>query len=135
MTQLNLHKFLIAPRVKLAILQKLISAYKLWQEFIRHFPKTCRYTLGARIDFFFLKTIEQIYAASYENINQKLNFVSSASKKLDMLKFFLQIAWEIKVLDNKKYIILSEKLDEIGGMIGSWQKNLRKLPNDSGERR
>lgn len=39
-----------------------------------------------------------------------------------MLKFFLRVAWEIKSLDNKKYIIISEHLEEIGKMLGGWQK-------------
>lgn len=136
MAQLNFHRSIATvPKVKLKILQKLIDAYKLWQEFIRHFPKTSRYSLGVKIDSCFLKIIENIFSASYENINQKLDFVTIASKQLDLLKFFLQIAWEIKAIDNKRYILLSEKLDEIGRMIGNWQKNLTKLPNNSGERR
>jgi len=48
-----------------------------------------------------------------------------ASVKLDLLKFFLQIAWEIKSLDNKKYILLSERLNEIGKMLGGWIKALK----------
>ncbi|MEK7134943.1 MAG: four helix bundle protein [Patescibacteria group bacterium] len=46
--------------------------------------------------------------------------------KLDLLKFFLQISWEVKVLDNKKFILLSEKLNEIGKMIGGWLRQLTK---------
>jgi hypothetical protein len=42
-----------------------------------------------------------------------------------LLKFFLQVAWEIKALDNKKYIRLSEKLDEIGKMLGGWLKSIK----------
>jgi len=41
-----------------------------------------------------------------------------------VLKFFLQIAWEIKALENKKYIALSEKLNEVGKMLGGWRKGL-----------
>ncbi|TSC92339.1 MAG: Uncharacterized protein CEN92_7 [Candidatus Berkelbacteria bacterium Licking1014_96] len=130
MAQLNFHKSIATvPKVKLKILQKLIDTYKLWQGFVRHFPKTSRYSLAIKIDSCFLKIIENIFSASYADINQKLNFVLMASRKLDLLKFFLQIAWEIKAIDNKRYIQLSQKLDEIGRMIGNWQKNLTKLPN------
>ncbi len=41
-----------------------------------------------------------------------------------MLKFFLQLSWEIKALDTKKYSVLSEKIDEIGKMIGGWHRQL-----------
>ena len=39
-----------------------------------------------------------------------------------MLKFFLQISWEIRALDDKKYIALSGYLTEIGKMLGGWIK-------------
>lgn len=64
--------------------------------------------------------------ASYLSREKKLPVVRHAAAKLDLLKFFLQVAWEIKTLDNKKYITLSERLDEIGKMLGGWLKQLSK---------
>lgn len=110
----------------MSVLQKLNQAYKIWQEFLPHFPKTSRYTLGDKIDGLFLETIENIFIASYLPVREKMPSVVKASAKLDLLKFFLQIAWEIKSLDNKKFILFSEKLNEIGRMLGGWQKHLQK---------
>ena len=39
-----------------------------------------------------------------------------------MLKFFLQIAWGIGALDDKKYVAISKYLIEIGKMLGGWIK-------------
>lgn len=50
--------------------------------------------------------------------------IQRAATKLDIAKFFLQIAWEIKALDNKKYLLLSEQLGEIGRMLGGWLRQL-----------
>lgn len=36
------------------------------------------------------------------------------------------ILWESKSLDNKKYIALSVKIDEIGRMLGGWNGQLTK---------
>jgi len=36
------------------------------------------------------------------------------------------VLWETKTLDNKKYILLSQKLDEIGKMLGGWYGNVVK---------
>lgn len=115
----------------MSIIQKLIAAYKLWHEFVPHIPKTSRYTLGAKIDNLFIETSELIFTASHLNKEQKLPYLQKASAKLDILKFFLQIIWEIKILDNKKYIALSECLNEIGRMLGGWIKGLesKTLPN------
>jgi len=51
-----------------------------------------------------------------------------------LLKFFLRISWEIKAVDNKKYIALSERLDETGKMLGGWISQLKaKLPSETEE--
>lgn len=77
-----------------------------------------------KIDGLFLETVELILLAGYSPKVQKLAVVAKAGTKLDALKFFLQIAWELKALDNKKYIRLSGPLDEIGRMLGGWRKQL-----------
>ena len=47
------------------------------------------------------------------------------------------ILWETKSLDNKKYIVLSEKIQEIGRMLGGWHGQVIKQnspKNTSGEK-
>jgi hypothetical protein len=109
----------------LTLIQKLVVVYKLWHEFLAKFPKHSKHTLGAKIDFLFLETIEFIAKANYADKIEKIISLKRASVKLDLLKFFLQVAWEIKCLDNKKYISLSEKLNEIGRMLGGWIKSIK----------
>ncbi len=108
------------------IIQKLIAIYKQWQNFIHHLPKQTRYTLGEKIDLLFIEIFELIITARYLPTQQKFPILQRASLKLDLLKFFLQISWEIKTLDTKKYILLSGPLDEIGKIIGGWQKQIIK---------
>ncbi|MCK9379130.1 MAG: four helix bundle protein [Candidatus Moranbacteria bacterium] len=50
--------------------------------------------------------------------------------RLDILKFFPQLAWENKLIPDEKYIELSAKLQEIGRDIGAWKKGLseKKTP-------
>ncbi|MFA5355629.1 MAG: diversity-generating retroelement protein Avd [Candidatus Paceibacterota bacterium] len=131
MTQLNFHNQNNgatnhpAGQFSLNLIQKLVQTYKLWHEFLSDFPKDSRYTIGTKIDSLFLETIELIMRAAYSDKIEKLISLKDASVKLDLLKFFLQIAWEIRSLDNKKYIQLSERLDEIGKMLGGWIKVLK----------
>ena len=131
MSQLNFHNNNFTGNTPppspfgLSLIQKLVRAYKLWHEFLPNFQKDSRYTIGTKIDSLFLETIELIIKASYSDKLEKLISLKNASVKLDLLKFFLQIAWEIKSLDNKKYILISEKLNEIGKMLGGWIKVLK----------
>lgn len=108
------------------VIQKLKQTYKLWQESLPHIPKTTRYSLGLKIDKLFLETIEIALVAIYVSPNEKILFVRKASAKIDFLKFFLQILWEIKAMDNKKYIEFANQLNEIGKMFGGWSKQLQK---------
>lgn len=89
------------------------------------FPKDSKYTLGTKIDSLFLEVIENVLKAGYSDKLEKQIFLKRGSVKLDLLKFFLQIAWEIKSIDDKKYIKISEKLDEVGKMLGGWIKSLK----------
>lgn len=98
--------------------------YRTWHEYIRHFPKDFRYSLGTKIDSLFLEVIEAIFMASILIKGQKLPHIQKASIKLDMLKFFLQVAWESKAIDSKRYITFSSQLAEIGRMLGGWQKQI-----------
>ncbi|MBU2539633.1 diversity-generating retroelement protein Avd [Patescibacteria group bacterium] len=128
MSQFNPHNNflnLANNQFSLSIIQKLTNTYKVWYEYLPDFPKDSKYTLGAKVDSLFLEVIEEIIKASSSDKTEKLIFLKTGSAKLDLLKFFLQIVWEIKSLDNKKYINLSEKLNEIGKMLGGWLKSLK----------
>lgn len=93
---------------------------------MRRFPKTSRYTLGAKIDGLFVETLEQIVIASFLERTEKLPFVKKAIIKLDVLKFFLETAWEINALQEAHYILLSDPLHETGKMLGGWRNQLIK---------
>lgn len=84
--------------------------------------------MGAKIDSLFLKIIETLFIANYLSKRDKLPHLESAIKQLDLLKFFLQISWEIKMFDNKKYIVLSKPLDEVGKMLYGWRNQVLKIP-------
>ncbi len=110
----------------LTIINQTVILYKLWQEFLPHFPKTSRYSLGVKIDALIIEIAGLFFTASRLPKEQKIIYLQKSGLKLDALKFLLQMAWEIKSLDDKKYINLSEKLNEIGKMLGGWTKQVEK---------
>jgi hypothetical protein len=70
--------------------------------------------------------LELAVQASYSLKPEKISIVKQTAVKLDILKFLLQISWELKLLDHKKYQILASPLAEIGKMLGGWLKYLEK---------
>ncbi|MDR3582391.1 MAG: four helix bundle protein [Candidatus Pacebacteria bacterium] len=112
----------------LPIITHLIATYKLWHEFLPHIPKDSRYTLGAKVDRSLANAAELLFIASYLERDRKAPYLQKANADLDLAKFFLQILWEVNALDNKKYVILSEKFAEVGRMLGGWIKGLEHKP-------
>jgi four helix bundle protein len=107
-------------------LEKLKSTYLLWFSYYQTLPKTHRYSLGKRIDDCLVASIESIATASFLPKKEKLSFVKIAIRKTDTVKILLLILWESHSLDTKKYALLSEKLEEIGKMLGGWNGQLVK---------
>lgn len=113
----------------LPVLQKLTDAYKLWHNLLPHVPKLVKYSLGEKINVLFTDVIELILTAGFTAREHKSIIVQKASIKLDTLKYFLQLAWELKALDNKQFANISAPLVDAGKMLGGWLRQLiRELP-------
>jgi hypothetical protein len=99
-------------------------------------PKQHKFSLGEKVDKLFVEVIDGIVTANFLEPKEKIPFVRFAIRKLDILKVFLMMLWETKSLDNKKYISLSARLDEIGRNLGGWHGKLVKenSPTKTGEK-
>lgn len=93
---------------------------------IPHMPRTSRYTTGARIETHFLDLLEAIYQAYYAPIENKSSLIVTAINKNDLVKYFLQIAWENKLIKDKPYAELSEKIQEVGRILGGWKNKVNE---------
>ena len=117
------------------MLEKLKSAYKLWHQYHEKIPKTQKYSLGNRIDKLLIENIEATATAAFLPKTEKIPWVRLAIRKTDTIKILLAVLWETKSLDDKKYIALSETLNEIGKMLGGWNGQLQKQNSPESENR
>lgn len=60
--------------------------------------------------------------AVYAQKMEKISFLREIDSKVNLLKILVRLTYEMKILDNKKYIDLQEKLQEIGKMVGGWMR-------------
>jgi len=113
-----------------SVITKEKEAYHYWLSLHRNFPKTERYGLGRRIDLLFLEILELSFTAAYLPPEPKIILLGKIIPRLDILKFFSQLAWENKLIPEENYIALSQKLAEVGRMIGGWKNGLleKKTP-------
>ena len=87
---------------------------------MRLFPKHEKYTLGQKIENTILDILELSLKTVYSSKQEKLLLLKEIDVKVNLLKTLIKLVNEIRSLDDKKYLILQEKLQEIGRMIGGW---------------
>ncbi len=76
--------------------------------------------------------MEATSSAAFLPKSEKLPWIRLAIRKLNTLTLLLMILWETKSLRDKKYIALSEKLNEVGKMLGGWSGQLQKQNSPAG---
>ena len=91
--------------------------------------KADRYTLWQRAENLILDVIEGILLASHLSKPEKLPHLERVSAKLNVLRIFLRLTKDTKLLDLKKCLLLQEIVDEIGRMLGGWMKSVRENNN------
>ncbi|KKP98200.1 MAG: hypothetical protein US25_C0037G0004 [Candidatus Moranbacteria bacterium GW2011_GWE1_36_7] len=109
---------------EIPVIKKVYTLYKTFYEFSKLFPKKDKYVLGSKCEEYIIATLELLLAASSAPKNEKQIFIKQANIKFDALKIFIRIANDIRMLDTKKYIAIQKQLQEIGRMLGGWQKSL-----------
>ncbi len=102
------------------------ETYCYWTIIHRDFPKVERFGIGQKIEQSFLDVLELTSASIYLVSEQKILMLSRTIAKLDNLKFFMQLAWESKLIPTEKYATISQGLEEIGRMLGGWRKGLQE---------
>lgn len=105
------------------------ESYTFWQKLHRDFPRVERLGIGQKIENLFLSVLEMTFSSAYLPSEPKIISLGKTMSRLDVLKFFIQIAWENKLISTEQHIELSQKLEEIGRQLGGWKKGLEtKLP-------
>ena len=110
---------------EIPLFQKIYDFYKLFYQYLDHFPKKSREVLGIKIEQIILEFLELISKASFSEQNLKIQNLTHASTKLDFLKVLFRLSFELRVIDQKKYVLLEGKLQEIGRMLGGWLRSLK----------
>jgi len=113
------------PRELPEVIIKQKETYRTWLVLYKNFAKVERFGIGQKIEDNFLTVLELTFTASYLSIEQKIILLTKVISKLDTLKFFMQLAWETKLIPTDKYTNLGVQLEEIGRQLGGWRKGLQ----------
>ena len=110
---------------EIPIIQKTYDLYKTNYEYAKIYPKSDKYALGEKIKTLILDILELLIEAETAKREWKEPVLEKVSNKLGVLKLLFRLAYEIKILDSKKYLKLTERALETGRMLGGWLKSVR----------
>lgn len=72
-----------------------------------------------------MEILERLFEANIKSGQERLKTLNEIDLKLKILQTVVRICWDIKALDERKYILLQEPLQEIGKMLGGWIKSTK----------
>jgi len=109
---------------EIPLIKKLYELYKTFYKYSALFPKKDRYALGVKCEMHIIATLELILEAGSASRAEKLALIKKANVKFDALKLFIRLLKDIAIIDAKKYIEIEKQIQEIGRMLGGWQRSL-----------
>jgi hypothetical protein len=108
------------------IFKKSYDLYKVFYGYRADVPKQDRYTIWQKCETLMVELLECILLGGQTAKAEKLPVLEDASMKLNLLRVFVRLMCDVKAIDNKKYIALESKIDEIGRMLGGWIKSTKE---------
>ncbi|ETX01276.1 diversity-generating retroelement protein Avd [Candidatus Entotheonella palauensis] len=88
------------------------------------FPKAQRFVLAQRIENTVLSIIECIIESNASR--QKVPLIRQALTKLEVLQVLMRFAKDQRFVSLKQYEISSQRLAEIGRLLGGWMRQARQ---------
>jgi len=112
-------------QIEIPVVKILYDLYVITHNMISRFPKHERYSLGEKLESTLFETIEYIVFGNVQQKNFKDAYILKANTKVELLKLYYRLAFDIGALDEKSYLKAEQGLQEIGRMLGGWLKYLQ----------
>ena len=108
------------------IVHKTYELYRTLHSYQRGITKTQRYTLWQKCENTAITVLEGLIHTGYLPQDRRATQLNRTSVHVDMLRVYLRLALDIKIINQKKFVVLQEQIDEIGRMLGGWIKSLNQ---------
>ena len=84
------------------------------------FPRVHRFTLGDRLELRLYDVLEKLLRAKYSR--DRLPILQDVNMELELLRFQLRIAKDLKCLSIESYGYACRAVNEVGKLLGGWMK-------------
>lgn len=119
----NIHKNF--QQIEIPVIKTLYDLYTFTHNLVSKFPKHERYSLGEKLENTIFEAIEYIVFGNGQQKNFKDAYILKANTKIELLKLYYRLAFDMNIIDGKSYLKAQEFLQEIGKMLGGWLKYLQ----------
>lgn len=102
------------------VLVKLYDLLLWYTPVIARFRRDARYTLGERLEETLLDAHARLTDAVYGH--ERRQALLDAGRCIDRARLLSRLAHDLGVLDHRRYLHASERLVEVGRMIGGWRR-------------
>jgi four helix bundle protein len=103
-----------------AIVARYYEFLKWLKQHVNDFPRNERYTFGQRIENKSIDILENLIEACYQR--NKLEILRQTNRDLEVLRYFLRLCKDFKLINIRQYQYASTQLFEIGQQLGGWIK-------------
>ena len=108
----------------LIIYQKLYDLMLYAVPIINRFPKSQRFVLGQQIQNSMIGIATMIVQANAEK--DKRRTLWQIDVELEKLRLLIRLAKDLNILPVKQYGLMSQRVSELGRLLGGWTKSAQK---------
>lgn len=94
-------------------------------EIVKKFEKQYKYTLWDKIKNEIIDLITSVYRAN-SSFDERLKNIKKAREQVEVLKLYLRLCKDLKILTLKNFVDLSLNIDSISKQLFSWEKSICK---------
>ena len=102
------------------ILEKMYQCVLWLVPTVDKFPRAQKFLIGDRIQTAALDVLENLIEAAYSR--DKLSILNRVNLQLEKLRYLFRLAYDLRMMDMRRYEFAARALDEIGRMVGGWRK-------------
>lgn len=110
----------------LPIIHEIDSLYKELYLTRGKIPKPDRFGIWSKIENIIIECLELAIKAALTAKDKKLVFIQELKIQIETGKMLTRLTWELKIIADKKYLLLEQKLQQISKMATGWIKYLIK---------
>jgi len=110
----------------LPIIHEISNLYKELYNTRNQISKLDKLSIYLKIENIIIECLELGIASALSPKNIKIDLVYKLKIKIEVAKRLIRLIWELKIITNKKYITLEEKVVKISKMASGWIKYLNK---------